>query len=458
MTSSSTEVAKRPAALAEIKIDYPAILRTLKIDPKDPDAQALILTCDRYGLDPILRHAVLIKEKQGEAGRLYITRDGLLHVAHETRGADGTSVLDGIEVLEQGETDEHYTATVAVYRKDMSHAFTYRGRYPKLRLQWIDELDAQGKKIWVKGDDGKSRPKRKQEWRPHPYGPEMAVKCAEVMALRRAFNVAIAAQEEVWDADHEVVQVQPERVEIQEAPSEVPEQRVAGSPPPSGASVEEGKAADAPRAPQQPPVPPESVTPPPPGPDSTRASGAQMGTLMKLANKRGWDTEERRRRAGVETFSDITPEQAARLIVEWQDLPEEAVDAPAPKTEVDPKDVEDPLDGPCWITDGEGRVCKIRGVHNEHVFVAPEELEDEKLDPAWLRGLPPDLRMTVLGKFGNDVGLAERFVRAFAKGHKITKPEDLGEEIDEPVEGDAGSFNRRSFHDKLREDVLEETK
>jgi len=56
-----------------------------------------------------------------------------------------------------------------VWRKDMKRPFTYRGRYPK------------------KGGNSQ-------------YGPEMAVKCAEVMALRRAFNVTgIAAADERWD-------------------------------------------------------------------------------------------------------------------------------------------------------------------------------------------------------------------------------------------------------------------
>lgn len=134
-----------------------AILRYLKMDPNAVATQALLLICDRYGLDPLLKHVVLID------GRPYVTRDGLLHVAHR----DGR--LDGIEVLVQDETDKHFIAKVAVYRRDMSHPFSYVGRYPK-------SANNAGK-----------------------YGPEMAVKCAEVMALRRAFDVSLAAREEMWD-------------------------------------------------------------------------------------------------------------------------------------------------------------------------------------------------------------------------------------------------------------------
>lgn len=145
-------------ALETIQIDEGAILNSLGLNPRDPKAQALILTCRRYSLDPILKHAVLIQ------GRLYVTRDGLLHVAHSSKQ------LDGIEVLAEQETPTHFMAKVAVYRKDMSHPFAYVGRYPK-------------------ASSNKN------------YGPEMAIKCAEVMALRRAFDVSLAAREERWDVD-----------------------------------------------------------------------------------------------------------------------------------------------------------------------------------------------------------------------------------------------------------------
>lgn len=161
-------------------IDREAILRHLNLNMRDPAAQALVLVCERYSLDPILKHAVLIQ------GRMYVTRDGLLHVAH------ASGQLDGIEVLEQGETDTHYTAKVAVYRKDMGRPFTYIGRFPKSQRMAKE------------------------------YGPEMAVKCGEVMALRRAFDVALCAAEERWDEEAQrdlTVQAPPAPQRAIEAPS-----------------------------------------------------------------------------------------------------------------------------------------------------------------------------------------------------------------------------------------------
>ncbi len=142
---------------AAVTIDHGAILRALNINVNDPKAQAMILACEKYGLDPLLKHAVLI------SGNLYVTRDGLLAIAHRS------GLLDGIVIEDEGETAEEWWAKVTVHVKDVRYGYTYRGRYPKA---------GQMKK----------------------YGPEMAVKVAEVMALRRAFGVTgVPAVEEQWD-------------------------------------------------------------------------------------------------------------------------------------------------------------------------------------------------------------------------------------------------------------------
>jgi hypothetical protein len=149
-----------PSPTEGIVIDREAVLVALKLNPRDPNTQALLLVCERYNLDPLLKHMVLIK------GNAYVTRDGYLTIAHRS------GQFDGMEVLEQGETPSHFTAKVAVYRRDMSRPFSYVGRFPKNK------------------DMAKE------------YGPEMAVKVAEVQALRRAFNVTgIGAADEQWEAD-----------------------------------------------------------------------------------------------------------------------------------------------------------------------------------------------------------------------------------------------------------------
>lgn len=124
----------------------------------EPERELGLNIAQRYGLDLLLKHLVLIE------GRAYITRDGLLHVAHGSRQLDGITVTP--PVLEDG----YWRATASVYRKDMTHPFTYGGRYPETGRNKL-------------------------------YGPEMAVKVAEVAALRRAFDVSAPTIEERWEGE-----------------------------------------------------------------------------------------------------------------------------------------------------------------------------------------------------------------------------------------------------------------
>jgi hypothetical protein len=140
-----------------------ALMRAIGLDTLAPPQRELALNiAQRYDLDLLLKHLVLIE------GRAYITRDGLLHVAHRS------GQLDGIEVTEPSLDPDGlmWRATARVYRKDMGHPFVYSGRYP------------------AKGPKTNER-----------FAPEMATKVAEVMALRRAFDVAMPTQYERWDRE-----------------------------------------------------------------------------------------------------------------------------------------------------------------------------------------------------------------------------------------------------------------
>jgi hypothetical protein len=127
------------------------ILRYLGLDPRNPQSAAVVAVASRYNLDPVLKHVLVLPR-----GGVYITRDGYLHIAHES------GVLDGIVVEQEPKLSEdkrEWVARVSVYRRDMSHPFTFPGRYPV-------------------GGSNKE------------YAQEMALKAAESHALRRAFNVA----------------------------------------------------------------------------------------------------------------------------------------------------------------------------------------------------------------------------------------------------------------------------
>jgi hypothetical protein len=144
-----------------------ALLKAIGLDRVPAEQREIALAiAKRYELDLLLKHLVLVD------GRPYITRDGLLHVAHRSGQLDGIEVTDAELVKLEGQGD-FWTAKCSVFRKDMSRPFTYSGRYP------------------AKG--GNQR-----------FAPEMAVKVAEVMALRRAFDVSAPVIEERWDIDSQV--------------------------------------------------------------------------------------------------------------------------------------------------------------------------------------------------------------------------------------------------------------
>jgi hypothetical protein len=153
-----------------------ALLKAIGLDRVPAEQREIALAiAKRYELDLLLKHLVLVD------GRPYITRDGLLHVAHRSGVLDGIEVSDP-ELVDMPGAGSFWTARASVYRKDMSRPFTYQGRYP------------------AKG--GNQR-----------YAPEMATKVAEVMALRRAFDVSAPVIEERWDID---TAPQPEAVPLRE--------------------------------------------------------------------------------------------------------------------------------------------------------------------------------------------------------------------------------------------------
>jgi len=126
------------------------VLTYLGLNPDDPRSQAVVAVAQRYDLDPLLKHVIVIPK-----GGVYITRDGLLHVAHRSGQLDGIVVDQEPTLSEDG---REWVSRVSVYRKDMSHPFTFPGRYP------------------VSGSN-------------RDYAQEMSLKAAEAHALRRAFDV-----------------------------------------------------------------------------------------------------------------------------------------------------------------------------------------------------------------------------------------------------------------------------
>jgi hypothetical protein len=113
---------RRPAPVPTT-VDWEQALRYLQLNPRDPKAQALVLVCDRYSLDPLLGHISLYE------GKPYIHYAGYLHMAN------GDSQYDGSECVREWEDDDFYYATVRVHRKDRAYAFERTGRSRKVKAK-----------------------------------------------------------------------------------------------------------------------------------------------------------------------------------------------------------------------------------------------------------------------------------------------------------------------------------
>lgn len=133
--------------------------------------------CQSLGLNPLLRHVVFIKSP-GKTGNLYTTRDGLLHMAHQSGQFNG--MQSGVvyarnaegEILRQQERKMLEGAWCRVYRKDMEYPFEVEVNF--------EEYNRPKSPVWQQ------------------YPAAMIKKVSEHMALKLAFNVSgLASIEEI---------------------------------------------------------------------------------------------------------------------------------------------------------------------------------------------------------------------------------------------------------------------
>lgn len=316
-------------------IDRAKVLRAFNIDASDPKAQAMLLACEKYGLDPLLKHAILIK------GNLYVTRDGLLHVAHKS------GRLDGIVVDEEGADAQEWWAKVTVYVKGQTHGYSYRGRYPKSGQQ-------------------------KQ------YGPEMAVKVAEVMALRRAFGVTgLPTVEEQWDKSDAVAASSaprpplPHEIEAGQSPS--PEGSSSGGVPATAPEAARPEHAGTPEVLHQSPGGERQVPPP-----DALPLGVDVGSGGGTAASSGSSGEPRS--PSATRAPDASGEQVEGSIPE------------TPSGPVTLGDLLNRMEGKAAAT-RKGRLLKVATeIAKEHTWPAPATVDDidERLLGAIAAGLPAE--------------------------------------------------------------------
>lgn len=155
--------------------------------------ELVVSICDMYGLEPLLKHLVLIN------GAPYITRDGLLHVAHRSGN------FDGIEVEYHQAQNGEWSATCTVWRKNSQRPIRYTAFE----------------------SEHKPKDASRSAWGQYPRA--MLGKCSEVMALRRAFDVSLGAVEELgYDGRNpqssigQVVEITAGEVVVEDRPAALP--------------------------------------------------------------------------------------------------------------------------------------------------------------------------------------------------------------------------------------------
>lgn len=160
-----------------------------------------IKLAEQYGLDLMQRHLLPLE------GKVYTTRDAMVYSAQKSGSLLGIEQEDEAVLVDRlGRAlaqdplavvsdaalhDESSMPTGAEWRvwvvaqRASAGRYRFQGRYPfwRKRNEWG-------------GPAGKRRPTF-DRWEPHPYGPEMAVKCAEAAALRRGWNIALPTIDEV---------------------------------------------------------------------------------------------------------------------------------------------------------------------------------------------------------------------------------------------------------------------
>jgi hypothetical protein len=125
---------RRPQSVAEAQtVDYTKALNYLGLTPGQPAAQALILVCQRYDLDPLLGHIELFE------GKPYVHYAGYLHIANSHRE------YEGAECVREWETETHFWATVRVHRSDRKFYAERTGKSRKVKPKkgggtYVDEF------------------------------------------------------------------------------------------------------------------------------------------------------------------------------------------------------------------------------------------------------------------------------------------------------------------------------
>jgi phage recombination protein Bet len=167
MNTEHTTTNQNQMVLSTSKIEL--IKRTIAKGATDDELELFMHLANKYNLDPFAKEVWFIKPGSGQP-QIYTSRDGYLKIAH------ASGVFDGLESYTiDDEQGNPIKAVCKVYRKDMTRSFQAEIK--------VKEYNTKSP-VWLK------------------YPSAMAIKVAEVFALKRAFSISgFVTQEELPVSD-----------------------------------------------------------------------------------------------------------------------------------------------------------------------------------------------------------------------------------------------------------------
>lgn len=179
-----TEPKKEQQTYSEAQLRL--IKQTVASKANQAEFDLLIYLATKYGLDPLTKEIWCIKYNERDEAKIFTSRDGYLKIAH------ASGVLDGMKSYTvDDEQGKPVKAICKVYRRDMQHPFEAEIKVSEYR---------QNNGTWNK------------------YTSAMAIKVAEVFALKRAFHISgLVTVEEMGEKTEPVV---PRTAVLNAAPQE----------------------------------------------------------------------------------------------------------------------------------------------------------------------------------------------------------------------------------------------
>ena len=172
-----------------VPADLEFLRSTVAKNSTDEEFKLFLLLSKKYGLDPWAKEIWFIKYSDKGTPSIFTSRDGYIKIAHASGKFDG---MESYTI--DDESGNPIKAVALVYRKDASRPF----------------------KAEIKVSEYNNKNNTNPTWQRFPSA--MAMKVAEVAALKRAFSISgVVTKEELPEGDPQSVNLTPSKLSREQA-------------------------------------------------------------------------------------------------------------------------------------------------------------------------------------------------------------------------------------------------